>query len=242
VAVSAFGSELVVDGTLVSHVRPVASLYGRGLVVQMHLVSGTPSNATIRDCVVSDAVEAGVYVNGSSLSMTGVIVDQVAQTSFDVNGVGLAVAQDAYFDLPGDAVVDGSVVRDTATAAIMAAGGTISIAHTLLDGVAKAAQNGGTYGDGVVAVHHHGAIPIVAAHDSRITGAERGGVAVLGGHAELSALQIECAAIDLPASSLYGVDPVVADLGGNVCGCAGETKTCKVIDSELAVPTPPEAF
>lgn len=65
---------------------------------------------------------------------------------------------------------------------------------------------------------------------------------VFGAQVDLSTTRIECAASDLPTSPLNGVEADLQDLGGNVCGCGQQTKTCKVTGAMLEVPSPPEAF
>lgn len=240
--IGAFGSELVVEGTSVIHTRPLVGKFGRGIAVQVHLDSGVRSQATLRESVVSDSVEVGVFVSGSSLVMEGVAVHDVSETALGINGMGLSLNHDLYFGHAADVAVTDSVVRDCVSAGVGTAGASLTLLHTLIERISEAPDLGGTFGDGVVAINHLGTTPNVVIHDSRVAGVDRGGVAVFGARVDLSSARIECAEIDLPTSTLNGYEADLRDLGGNVCGCGDATKICKVTGSMLEVPSPPEAF
>ena len=242
VALGVFGSDLVVEGTLVAHTRPIAEAFGRGVVVQTHLVSGVPSHATLRDSVIADSVEVGVFITGSSVVAEGVLVDGVAETAIGINGIGCSVNHDTVFQQPADLTVTDVAIRNSVTAGLSTAGATVSFVHSLVDRVSAAPYQGGTYGDGLVATNHLGTTPHMVVHDSRVATVDRGGVVSFGARIDLSSTQIECADIDLPTSALNGTEPQLQDLGGNRCGCGDDTKTCKVTGVEMEVPSPPEAF
>jgi len=244
VGIGAFGSELLVEGTLVERHRPVAmtTVFGRGVVVQADVSTGVLSNATIRDSVIRDSTEVGLFVSGSVLDADGVLVEETKETLDGLNGVGISVNRDGFFAADATATVANVVVTDSVTAGVGLGGAAMTLTHALVDDVVPASQLGGIYGDGVSVTNLYGGLGAMSIHDAKVAGAARGGVSVFGAQVELSATAIECADIDLPIASLGEADPVVVDLGGNRCGCGQEVRTCKAISSELEVPEPPGSF
>ena len=97
-----------------------------------------------------------------------------------------------------------------------------------------APDNNGAFGDGI-GLFASNAILI----DNEILDPDRSGVAIFGSIARIKDNYIFCAEFDLNGETYNGVDYVIDDLGGNLCGCTDDPFfPCQVTSSSLEPPPP----
>ena len=134
------------------------------------------------------------------------------------------------------AAIRSSLVDGNHDLGLVVASSDVSVDATLVRGTLARASDGG-FGDGVVVVAAGGPASAVVS-TSRVEGSARAGLASFGAHVSLGTTALECNTIQLDSEPFVGQTPTFEDLGGNVCGCAGEESPCQVLSTSLTPPEP----
>lgn len=238
--VAVAGSQLTVEGTLVHGTTPPPGRneYGRGVVAQDHPSDGTRSTVEIAASVLLDNQEVALFVHGSDVNVMGTVIADTRPRTDGLLGVG-AVGQWSRTGGRSTLRLESSMIDYNSTAGVMLAGASGELVHSW---VARVAPDGDSrFGDGVVVVS------LDDAADARVERtvvqqSARAGVSVFGALVELIESEIECNGIDLNVDIWDGAAPQLVDGGGNLCGCATDTRACQAVAASLQVPQPPASI
>ncbi len=230
------GGTLAVEATIVRDVSPAPDdgSAGRG----MEIASG---QASLRGVLVERVAEAGIAALGSTVSLDGVAIHDVAPSPAHAGGVGLALELDLGRPLPCRATVHDVEVARAHVAGVAVVGCEADIDVAAVTG---SQTIGADFGDGVSVVGAWDAATLVPVPtratitNSRIGANARAGIAVFGAKAEVATTQLDCDPIPLAGERAGPFDYQFADLGGNACGCGADGTACQVLSSNLAPPPP----
>jgi hypothetical protein len=231
------GATAIVESCWIHDTKSLGANFGRAINAEVDEGDATPSSVTVRQSLIERNAEVGVFVMGSAVTLESVLLRDMQPRPDDDLGVGVDVEVSPQTGVRGTLEVRDSVIRDVFVAGAMAYGGDLMVVHSLVDGVEPSGAFG-DFGDGV-AVVGLGAPATGALSGSRIANVARAGAANFGADFTVERSNIECAAIDLDAEPLFGVDGVFHDLGMNDCGCGAEQQDCKVLSAMIAPPDPP---
>ena len=238
VGVGAFGGTMSMEGTLVKDTTPADTEFGRGIVIQALLEGGLPASASIRSSAAVHNSELGLFASGADLLFEGSVVDDTVPIGDGRTGGGLDVEFNGQTGIPGTAIIRDSAMRGNFSAGLFSGGASIEVSNAHIADTVESPFEGGTFGDGMVAlnVFTPGSIRAV---DVLVESSQRAGAASFGGTIELERSRILCAAIDLSSQTYANAEGTFVDLGDNVCGCAYDMRDCKAIASDLKPPEPP---
>ena len=232
------GSDVTLEGCVVRDMNPQAASgkFGRGINVQLGDLTGAPSNVTVRSSIVENAVEAGVMLLSSSLSLEGSVVRGTRPRPFDQT-FGIAVEVARHLDAPIRSVasIRGCILESCFIRGIGVFAADVTIADTVIRDVAPD-PGSGLFGDGVDFVTDPElATGIVTG--ARIERTARAGIMSFGAHVTLSSTQLDCIPLHLGGEAYSGVPHQFVDEGNNVCGCSGVAETCAVRSSGVSPPS-----
>jgi hypothetical protein len=201
---------------------------------------GAPSNSTVRAVLFERCRGAGLVSIGSDIDIESVIVRDI-EASATGHGLGVLIAEDygattMGTHIPGSGAVRWSRVERTHLMGIGAIGSTATIEGVAVDATRVA---GMLAGDGILIIG--GAVPaVVDVRDVFVRDSARAGLANFGGDVSVAESQFECNEIDLMGEVVDAQPFVLEDLGGNSCGCEGETWACRVLTTMAEAPPPLE--
>ncbi len=242
--VAAVGAEVTVESTIVRDTEPRASdsLAGRGITAEVSLDSGEPTDISILGSRIERSHEHGVLVLGSTGDIDFTVVQETrpsAQNGLFGRGIGVQIAAET-FD-PASATIRRSLVDDSHEAGIFLAGADATVTDVVVQGT-KAQLDTDLFGDGILVsgMYYPGTFiqPMVQIDRSTIAGSPRAGVSNFAGSVTIGASRLECNVIDLDGEMFLGEPFDFVNSGDNVCGCAGETRSCQVLSSNLEAPDP----
>lgn len=228
------GSDATITSTLVRDTRE--NEFARGIGIEATRAPfNERANVTIRESVVSDTPEHGVFVNGAEAVIEASAIRDILPTSSQIWGRGIHVQEFLDSALPARIEVRHSVIERCFEAGLFVTGADAQVASTLVRGVEAAPAND-IYGDGIAVVLGNIFPAAMTVDASRIEGCARAGLGSFGAITTMGNTVLECNAIHLAGEILSGVPASYQDMGGNVCGCAGDHMPCKVLSSNLAPP------
>ena len=230
------GGVVVAEGIAIEDTTPLGDFFGRGVVVQPD-VSGVGGDVVVDSSIVVEATEVGVFVQGSSAVLDGVLIENTRARPDGALGVGLDVELAVAAGLRGSAALVDSRIDGAVTSAVTAYGADVTVTHSHVTTVAPS-ESFGDFGDGI-AITNFPDVPTAHVVDSLIEGVARAGFTSFGGSASMAATRIECAPIDLAGELWATVEPSFEDAGNNRCGCLAEARICKVLSASLTPPEPP---
>lgn len=179
--------------------------------------------------IVVEAVEGiGLLPSQTRGEFAGLSVHDITPGVDGWLGYGVAVLDST------DLLFDGSRVENILVGGILGFSSQFAVRSTL---VRSTASSSGLFGDGI-GVQTSSAHSSLSVEWSRIEASARAGIVSFGADVQLTGVALECNLIALggeaqPAPFSF------ENLGGNTCGCNGETDECKVLSSALAPPDPP---
>ncbi|RLB63965.1 MAG: hypothetical protein DRI90_05725 [Deltaproteobacteria bacterium] len=238
------GVDLVVEGLLVQDTDPeeTSGSLGRGLVVQVDLVTGVESVATISGTRVEGSHEVGLLVLGSEATLDSVAISTTAaHPSEGVHGRGL-IAQLSQETLdPSRVTMRHSLIEDSTEAGLFVAGAEVIVEDSVVRRTRRRPADD-FFGDGVVAVvlpSTEGTAPTSLRLERCWIGQnDRAGIASFGAPTIIGATQFDCNAIALNGENHAGASYAFSDLGSNLCGCEQEVTVCQVLSTGLSPPEP----
>jgi hypothetical protein len=240
--VTVYGSDAVIEGLAIRDVLPRVDLdYGLGLAIADDRTTLERSVAWVRGSSVERSRSLGLYIEGSEVTLVGVLVRDTLGRELDQQlGRGMQLQLDLHTPNPTAVSVDGSRVDNSLEAAICSASATVTITGTALSNTAPGLGNG-TFGDGLVmmtAPQNPQSIGTLSVTDSLIADSQRAGLSFFGSQVTLTGARLECNTIHLDGEP-QGEHPFeLKNLGGNQCGCGQATEECKVLTTALAPPEP----
>lgn len=231
------GADAVIEGALVVDTQSDVAIddYGYG-------VSSLLGRLTLRGSVVRRSRAVGVFVDGSTASLEGVLVEDTQPRTIDgLGGRGISAQIYRPTHTAASVTVKWSSISNCIEASIYIVDSVASLEATRVSGTTT--QPDGTFGDGIAVRTEIGYPAQADVFGSIIERNVRAGVSGFGASVTLGATLIECNAIDLDSETLNGVATSLVDAGGNVCGCPA-AGTCKSVTANLAPPDslqpPPE--
>jgi hypothetical protein len=236
------GSDLEVTSTVIEDTMPQQAdqRIGRGINAVTDSVTHVHSTAVIRSSMIRRNHQVGVFLETSDATVESTVIrETLPDASTGLWGAGLAV-QLGVAEQESTASVRGCVIADAHQVGISFIGVEATVDSTSVSRT-KPEEASGYFGDGIVVSSFYGSPATAMITRSRIEASARAGISVFGSSASVSTTTLECQAIHLDAEQYQSLAPEVHDLGGNVCGCAGESVTCQVVSSSLAPPTPLDA-
>ena len=229
--ISAWSSSVVVEGSIVQDSGGLGDgTGGMGVAVFSEPPFGR-STALVRGSIIRRNRTAGVFVSDSDLTVDATVVRETAAALLDGRFGRCVSAQDG-----ATLVVSRSLAEHCLESGIDAIGSTVSLDGVTIRDIAPRLIDG-LMGDGISLVAGTSAGPSTIT-GCRIERAARAGLTSFGAAAAIGASTLECNRLDLDAESWNG-PPTLQDLGGNVCGCAGETTVCVAVSTGLE---PPDAL
>jgi hypothetical protein len=132
----------------------------------------------------------------------------------------------------------GSLFEDNHDIALLVAASDATVDTSVVRRTAPRAADG-VFGDGVVVVVTSGGTASATITSTRIEESARAAIASFGGQVVVAGSRIACSAFGLTGERKDDRDFVIADAGGNLCGCPDAEGPCKVISVGLE---PPEAL
>lgn len=238
-AISIAGSDVWIDATLV---RDIASLAGTGeggfgIAVAEFPGSLYYSVGEIRRSVVERGHEAGIIVEASNVRIEDTVAaDTEPRPSDDKGGHGIVVQYDTT-GAPAEVAIIHSLVRDNRSIGVWVAASSVTADGVLVRRTLP--HPAGDFGDGLLVASFGGGRATVEVSGSWIEASARAGAACFGATLRVSDTVLECNALDLDNELHEDQTPLVEDLGGNHCGCAGVENTCRVVSENLSAPAPP---
>jgi hypothetical protein len=212
-----------------------------GIVVSSFEARGT---ANIEASLIEHNDSLGLFVAGADATLEGVAVREQLPAPDGSDGGGIQVQWDIERQLEATMLLRDSIVEGNRDAGVLVFSAEASIEHSRIGDTAPEGSNG-LMGDGMQVLSFADFMAPASARvtRSRFERAARAGIVCFSADLMLETTALECNAIDLAAEVWQGFQPshesALQDLGGNVCGCDGQTSACKAISSQLAAPTPP---
>jgi hypothetical protein len=223
------GATVTLVSTVVRRVEPDLARHGRGIEVRGNVPGRIPTVLTMRHSLVEDVYDVGLrsWNSDSVVIEDSVIRDVGAAMQGRCLGNGIRARYDLFRDtgLGTRLEVRHSLIERTRQAGVLVEGGDAVIEGSLVrDTRAEPCRN--DFGDGI-AVHPSATGPSrTLVRETRIQAAARAGVATFDSDAELESVTIVCG-----GSRLAG-DPRRTKADTALCGCSGELSSCPVDDSD----------
>jgi len=231
-------SDVKVDATRVSGTVPGASpTFGDGILVLDDRVGGGRASLVLTSSLVEDNTSVGVVGAGADVTVEGTVVRGTRANAMGI-GRGIGIEMDPETKAATHGTIRASLVEDNFEIGIGVLAADATIDGTLVRGT-KARPTDGALGDGIVTMTY-GAASRLYLTGSRIETSARAGLTSFAGKTDVGSTVFECNPIDLDGEPVGADAFSFADLGANVCGCAGETVACKVLSANLQPPQPVE--
>jgi hypothetical protein len=230
-------SDAVLEAVVVRDTLPHApdQTAGRGINIQPTRDTGARSSVLVRASLIDRNHELGVFVAGSDAKFEAVVVrDTLPQASDQQHGRGISIQGNPETGFRSSAVLRAALIEHNHEFGLAILDSDATVESTLVRDTLPR-QSDGLFGDGVVVAS---VVSSASAHVSncRVQGSARAGLAAWGSPITLGQSIFECNHIDLNGETYEGTASSFEDLGGNACGCMGETFTCAVQSAGLEPP------
>jgi hypothetical protein len=220
--------------------RPGAKPHSSGFGIQIE--RGT---ATFDEGLLEDMARVGFALVAAKASVSRLLVRDLAGID-SMHGLGV-YAGDSETRTSAELTLESSRIDRSMTEAVLVLGSKASIGRCVLDVIAAAAMG---YGDGIAVSGDWVPGPdfvrsTLSLDTVQVSHAARAGLAAFGGSdVTVARSAFRCSGFDLEANekaSETARDTVkLEDVGGSVCGCDEEVRSCRAQSSSLA-PIPPES-
>jgi hypothetical protein len=242
------GSDARLSGLVVRDTKPHlgGSVAGRGVGAEVDFNVPEQPTLEIAGSLFERNTESGVVFLGS----VGSVRDTLIRDTFALGGQfgwGLLAQLEPVSELRPAVEGEHLLIEGSSEVGVAVVVADLTLRDTTVRDT-KVSGDGLSFGDGVlVAAGFDGrqvAPASLSADHLSIETSARAAVSAFGTSVALADSHIECNTIDLNGE-LYQPESNVAeaasfdDQGGNICGCAGEARSCKVLSSGLAPPKPP---
>jgi hypothetical protein len=231
-----FGSVMRVDSTLVRGTLPHPGGdpdydEGRGVNLQDDI---TGDRGTVE--VVSSTVDLhrgiGLFAVGTDLTLTGTLIRDILTADGDL-GRGINLQPGDPSGEPAIATMDGSLIERVTEFGIMVGGAQVLLQSSVVREVT--ADPNGLFGDGIAVLTGAGHLDSV---NASIEHCARAGLSAFSGSAALAGTRLWCHPIDIALQDNIDGEAALTDLGGNQCGCDGESEPCQASATDLEPPSP----
>ncbi|MBW2455876.1 MAG: right-handed parallel beta-helix repeat-containing protein [Deltaproteobacteria bacterium] len=236
----AYGSALTLSGTVVRGTAPGSTGWdGRGVGVQLDVISGTAGALVLDHSLLEDNHGIGLFVSGSSLTMTRSAVLATQPAPAGGLGRGLSIQSFSNAQGPSVATLSDSIVADNHEFGAFIGGSDVTVERCRFSGTRSVDPGGGQllYGDGI-ALLEEGQPTVVSVQDTSLVDNGRAAILFFGGALTLGGTTASCNAIDLVDGSSTGAAGSLDNQGNNQCGCPAGAEVCKWQSASVQTPTP----
>ena len=238
--VAVLGSEATLVGTLVrdTQPQPADGKFGEAVVVVPDADFDVPTRATLEGCVLERNLEASLLVSDAEATVTETTVrDSRPELALGERGFGVAVQRSPQGSRPAHLTLRASTVLDSDLVGVFVGDATAEVDRVLVRRTSP--TSGSEDGDGFVVVNYgRGAEAVLTA--SRIEQSGRAGASSFSAILRLGSSAFECNAFHLDGEPAPAGPFEITNLGGNACGCEGESVECQVLSAGLTPPATPE--
>lgn len=249
------GSMLTVRGSVVAnnHARGIAVVASSATIETTHFADtqpqewdrntgegigiidadGLPSSADISMSTFDRNHSSGVFVRGSSATLTRVLVrDTKPRGSDSAFGRGVAIVGAPDENLLGQATIDACMVDGGHTFGVWVADASVDISATMIRDI-QPQQFDGAFGDGVGVASMAAEQPSawLGLVGSRLERNANAGASIFGAHFSTESSSLECNQLSLEGfDSYFGTTGTVIfdDAGDNRCGCGANSEPCEL--------------
>lgn len=230
------GATATIDRTVIRDTLPGSQLgVGRGVTVEPSIDTGAPSDVTLSRSLIERSTQLGVAITGSTVDITSIVVRDTRVDQTGRAGRGIGIRHDELLPLVGTMSLRWSVVEQSHETGVIVLG-----AEATIDGctIRDTTPDGdGRFGDGI-SVEALIVPATVTVKGTSVERSARAGVAVFGGGLSLEGSRLACQAFDIDVETFAGFEPMLTDLGSNVCGCPEPTEACTAVSTNLTPPDP----
>jgi hypothetical protein len=246
VGVVIHGSDASLEASLIRDMFPASDgRFGRAVDIEDDKTSGLHSTAMLTGSVIERVYDIGIFLAGSEMGMSGVVVRDVQPTFADgLFGRGIQVQDHPEILQRGSASIDASLVERCLDAAIVVGNSDLTLTRTLVRDTAPRAADG-AFGDGLAVLRYIPAQgsagqPSASANilSSLIDGANRAAISSFAAQVTIQDCQLSCSSISINGEDQDGVSYEFVDAGGNRCGCDEPLGECQVLSTMLVPPVP----
>jgi len=130
-AIATSGEDTLLDGVVVRDTRsPPLGSSGFGIVFVNEAEPGTPVHALVRNTLVDQSLDLGIFAFGADITIEGCAVTNTAPADNGMYGDGICINSSA--DYPTIATITDTTVTESARAAILNLGSQVAIGRSLL--------------------------------------------------------------------------------------------------------------
>ncbi len=236
----AYGSALPLQNTAVRRTAPGSTGWdGRAVGVQLDIFAGAPGSLVLDHSQIQDNHGIGLFVAGSSLTMTRSAVVGTQPAPNGGLGRGLSIQSFTSSDGPSGAALTDSVLADNHEFGAFIGDSEVSMDGCRISGTRSVDPGSGQplYGDGIALVEE-GAPTVLSVADTAIVDNDRAAFLFFGGTLTLAGTLASCNAIDLVDGSSTGAASTLDNQGNNQCGCPAGAKECKWQSANVQLPGP----
>ncbi|HZO16282.1 MAG TPA: right-handed parallel beta-helix repeat-containing protein, partial [Polyangiaceae bacterium] len=189
----------------------------------------------MKGSVVERNETGGIYVSGADAVIeSSVVHDSLLEPLTGEFGRGLQVQAKWSTGERANVTVRDALIERNREVGIFVGASDVTVERSVIRDTV--ASDAGLFGDGI-AVLGQDAATSANVSETRIENSARAGILAYSGKVSLGASVLECNPIHLDGETVTTPYEFVVT-SENVCGCKGETVTCKVLSSMLAPPAP----
>jgi hypothetical protein len=228
------GSTMIVEATVVRDSVPTpdsTNAYGWGMTASA--LGGRRASLTVARSLVERPTEAAILFFGADGKVEETIVRDVLPVAGAGRGLGVNFQRDATSSERTVGELGSSLIERAGEHSLLVVDSDVAVTNSVLRDTAPSALDG-LFGDGAAVVAYPPVLASLVVTGSRVERNARAGTAAFRAHAEVGTSIYECNAFDLDSEG----DATFIDLGGNTCGCNGETAPCAIRSSGLEPPEP----
>jgi hypothetical protein len=233
--VSASGTHLVVEGSVVSDTLPQQATEDPARGISCEPAPGAKSILEVRHSSIERNGWSGISALDTDVEIDNVAIRDTAPPGSPLDG-GIGIAVQDLQPMAGEsfsASILRSEVRGSRGVGIYVINVDTTIEDVDVIDVAAYAVGEG-FGDGI-SVLGAGATPTVSLRGATVGPAFRAGLSVASANVSVGDTNFDCNPIDLNGESFNGPFDI-EDVGGTRCGCDGQFFDCKVLSAGLLPP------
>jgi len=233
-AVSLHGANGSVIGTAMREVTPAAIAGGGAGVVVAAVPAGIGGIASVASSIVSDTSETGIWLDGGSIDIDGVLIRDTVPLAGVGSGQGFMLTPGS---VPSVGAIRSSRVERSGAAGIASFDSQLDVLATVVEATHSDADDG-TFGDGILVIHHDQTAQPALVSGSVVSRSMRAGVTTFGSELTLLGTDLVCNPIAINGGDGSGESYTLINGGGNRCGCDDISEDCRVLSAGVSPPTP----
>ena len=223
--------------------RELGDKMGRPMSIEPSQTTRLPSELSLQGARLENGFEGGLMVIGATADVDSVWIHNIGPNQeYQSFGVGAAYVRDIFNEIDTGGIVSNVIIEDAHTVGLAALGSSLMVDNLITRRIMPEVLTG-DFGDGVIAsewIFIEELFPTdVALNRTTVESAPRAGIVAFAATVTVANSALECNAIQLDKERYLDKEPMLDNLGGNVCGCETEVEDCKVLSSDIQPPSPP---